>query len=158
MNKPTDKQFEEARTRGESIYSANKEIFCPYFQEKIFFNSKGLEHLKFRRHGKARSHHDQYMRFKVLYLAPKIIGMTRTLQGLSKLQTFERVRLHSRVETKLTPTIYYEFIAIIDDLRVKVIIKQIDNGEKFFWSIVPYWKVDHNDNSRLFSTSDAEGK
>ena len=151
MNKPTGRQFDETKTRGESLYSTVNEIFCPYFKEKISFNSKGLEHLKFRRHDKARSQHDQYMRFKVLYFAQKVLGITKTLQGISKLQTFERVRLHSRIETRLMPTIFYEFIAIMDDFRVKVIVKQVNSGEKFFWSIVPYWKVDQRDNTRQFS-------
>lgn len=158
MNNLPDKKFDEAKIAGESLYSSLSEEFCPYFQEKIVFNSKGLEHLKFRRHGKARSRSDQYMRFKVLYLAPKVLGASRTLQGISKLQTFERIRMHSRVETKMVPTIFYEFIAIMDEARVKVIVKQINGGEKFFWSVVPYWKMDQRDNTRQFGSGDPDSE
>jgi hypothetical protein len=37
---------------------------------------------------------------------------------------------------------FYEFIAVIKHYRVKVIVKRISDGQRFFWSIVPYWKVD----------------
>lgn len=156
MNKPTDRKFEDVKARGELLYSTIKEVFCPYFQERIFFNSKGLGHLKFISHDRARLLSDQYMRFRLLYLAPKILGMTRTLQGLSRLQTFEHIRLHSRIETKLVPTIMYEFVAIMDDFRVRIIVKQVDGGEKYFWSIIPYWTVDPRDKTRQFYLGDTD--
>lgn len=156
MNKPTDNKFEEVKARGELLYSTIKEVFCPYFQEKIPFNSKGMEHLKFISRERVRLRSDQYMRFRLLYLAPKILGMTRTLQGLSRFQLFERVRMHNRIETKMVPVIHYVFIAIVDDFRVKIIVKQMDDGEKYFWSIIPYWRVDPHDKTRLFLTGDKD--
>lgn len=38
---------------------------------------------------------------------------------------------------------YYGFVAITDNLRtkVKIIIKEIEGGKKFFWSIIPFWKA-----------------
>ena len=30
------------------LYRSIGEIYCPYFKEKIIFNAKGLEHLKFK--------------------------------------------------------------------------------------------------------------
>lgn len=46
--------FEEVRIKGEEIYSNLKEIYCPYFKDKIYFNSQGIEHLKFKRQRQAR--------------------------------------------------------------------------------------------------------
>jgi len=34
---------------------------------------------------------------------------------------------------------FYEFVAILDEIRVRVIVKQIDGGQYIFWSIIPYW-------------------
>ena len=45
---------------------------------------------------------------------------------------------------------YYEFIALIKRDRVKIIVKQIENGEFFFWSIIPYWGMHEGTRTRLF--------
>ncbi len=36
---------------------------------------------------------------------------------------------------------YYVFVAIINEARIKVIIKEIEGGVKFFYSLYPSWKV-----------------
>ena len=41
-----DKDFEKVRQDAETFYETIKEVNCPYFNEKIAFNVKGLKHLK----------------------------------------------------------------------------------------------------------------
>jgi len=36
---------------------------------------------------------------------------------------------------------YYECIVVLNNVRVKVVVKQIDGGQKFFWSITPFWGI-----------------
>lgn len=133
--------FEEVRIKGEKFYSENSEVYCPYFNAKISFNAQGIEHLKFKRPRKARSKQDQYMRLKLIHLAPAILKKSSTLQGIFETKNFERIRSHNRTDNILKIVTYYEFIAVMDKIRAKIIVKQIDNGEKFFWSIIPYWKI-----------------
>ena len=140
--------FDEVRIKGEEIYSNLKEIYCPYFKDKIYFNSEGIEHLKFKRQRQARPRQDQYMRLKLIHLAPIILGKTSTLQGIWETKNFEKVRSHNRTDNILKEVIYYEFIAVIENIRVKIIIKQIDVSRKIFWSIIPYWRIDKNTNKR----------
>ena len=143
-----------ARTKGEWLYKTISLAYCPYLKENIAFNSKGLEHLKYHKHGKARNGEDQKRRFRILHLAPRVISESRTLQGISRQQVFERVRIHNRTETRLVGAVFYEFIAVMDNTRVKVIVKSVENGEKYFWSIFPYWKFNKRSNSReLFTGS-----
>ena len=117
--------------------------------EKISFGAQGLEHLKFKRREKARPDKDQYMRFKLLHLAPEILKLSHTIQGILETNKFERVHLHSRTETILKPVTYYEFIAVMKRNRVRIIIKQIDGGQKFFWSIVPFWGMNTETMNRI---------
>jgi len=35
---------------------------------------------------------------------------------------------------------YFEFVSVIKNARIKVIVKKIEGGEPFFWSIIPFWK------------------
>lgn len=145
----TNEQFKEVKERGEDLYKSIGEIYCPYFKEKISFGAQGLEHLKFKRREKARLEQDQYMRFKLLYLAPEILKSSHTLQGVFETKKFERIRIHSRTDTVLKPVSYYEFIAVLKRNRVRIIIKQIEAGQKFFWSIVPFWGMNTETMNRI---------
>lgn len=135
----TGQQFEEVKEKGEELYKSLGEVFCPFLKEKVSFGAHGLEHLKFKRREKARLEKDQYMRFKLLHLAPEILKSSHTLQGILETKKLERIRTNSRTDTVLKPVTYYEFIAVLKRNRVRIIVKQIDGGQKFFWSIVPFW-------------------
>ncbi len=56
--------------------------------------------------------------------------------------------MHGRTETILKSVVYYEFVAVIDKIRVKVIVKRIEDTQPFFWSIIPYWQVDKATSKR----------
>lgn len=140
--------FEEVRLKGEELYKALNDVLCPYFKQKVSFNAQGLEHLKFKKQRKARPQQDQYMRFKLLHLAPIVLKTSATLQGIWETKNFERTRLHSKTELVLKKVTYYEFVAVIEKVRVKVIVKEIEDRNKFFWSIIPYWGVDKNTQKR----------
>jgi len=145
----TEQQFKEVKEKGEELYKALDEVYCPYFKEKISFGAQGLEHLKFKRREKARLEKDQYMRFKLLHLAPEILKSSHTLQGIFETKKFERIRVHSRTDTIAKPVSYYEFIAVLKRNRVRIIVKQIDGGQKFFWSIVPFWGMNVETMDRI---------
>lgn len=112
-------------------------------------NAQGLEHLKFKQRGKARGLEDQYMRFKLITFAPVILGTSTALQGLLRTNVFERVKVYHRFDNVLKLVSYYEFIAIIDTFRMKILVKQIEDGEKFFWSIIPFWGTNSITKERL---------
>ena len=96
-----------------------------------------------------RSEQDQYMRFKLIHLAPEVLKSSHTVQGILETRRFERVRVNNRTDTILKSVVYYEFIAVIKRNRVKIIVKQIDGGRKFFWSIIPFWGMNSETKTRL---------
>ncbi|MDB5188639.1 MAG: hypothetical protein JWM92_237 [Candidatus Nomurabacteria bacterium] len=141
--------FEEIRIEAENFYKNLKEVYCPYLKEKIFFNSNGLEHIKFKAYDKPRLDDSQRMRFKLLPLVPEILQKSHTLQGYRETKRFERVRKHNRTESVLQFVSYYEFIAMVKRNRIKIVIKQIESGPKFFWSVIPFWRMG-SDKTRIF--------
>ena len=36
---------------------------------------------------------------------------------------------------------YYEFIAVVENTRVRVIVKEVGTAPRYFWSIIPNWKI-----------------
>ncbi|MBL4644470.1 MAG: hypothetical protein JKX80_01240, partial [Candidatus Pacebacteria bacterium] len=89
----SEEKVERAREQAEKYYKSINSVPCPYFKgEKITFNARGLEHIKFKDVRQARSNKDQYIRFRLLQLAPEILKMSRTLQGISHRKNMERLK------------------------------------------------------------------
>lgn len=152
----TNEQFNIVKSEGEKFYKLIGEVYCPYFKEKISFNAQGLEHLKYKQRNKSRQDKDQYMRFKLINLAPEVLKISSSVQGILETKKFENIKTHSRVDKVLKDVVYYEFIAVIKRNRVKIIIKQIDNGNKFFWSIIPFWKMNLDTMTRILYEGNPE--
>ncbi len=70
-----------------------------------------------------------------------------------------RQKLKLGWESRLRLVRYYVFVAIINEARLKVIVKEIDGGKPFFYSLYTSWKVvvDVNGQKRKkFFTGDPE--
>jgi hypothetical protein len=149
--------FDAVKEKAEALYETLSEVACPYFgNEKVAFNARGIRHLKFKADEKARPRQDQYARLKLLHLAPQVLKLSRTVQGIWQTKQFELEKTHSRWERILRDVCFYEFIAVLDDVRIKVIVKQVAGGERFFWSIIPFWKLEDGTYRRILHNIDAE--
>jgi hypothetical protein len=145
-------EFEKVKSEAERLYQTFNSIYCPYLREKISFNAKGLRHLKFKSDQQARSQKDQYPRLKLLHLAPQVLNKSHTLQGFWKTKRFEPHKTNGGWKCIMKDVIFYEFIAVLNNVRVKVIVKDVFGGEKYFWSIIPYWDIDKLRGKRILHT------
>jgi hypothetical protein len=149
--------FDTVKQSAEELYQTIGSIPCPYFgNEGVAFNAKGIRHLKFKSDDKARSREDQYARLKLLHMAPKVLKLSRTVQGISHTRQFEPQKTHSRWESVLKDVRFYEFMAVLENVRVKVIVKEVAGGERYFWSIIPFWKLDLDNRRRILHSGDPE--
>jgi hypothetical protein len=141
----TKKEFDEMKAAAEVAYKAVEKVHCAYLGTEVFFNAKGLDHIKMKRWNHARPERDQFMRLKLLDLVPGILRASKTLQGIKETRRMERVKMHSRWEERMVRVTYYEFISVVKDhslnnCRLRVVVKKVDEAPPFFWSIIPYWK------------------
>jgi|AntRauTorckE6833_2_1112554.scaffolds.fasta_scaffold25644_2 hypothetical protein len=140
-----DANFGRVRDEAETWYETVDQVVCPYFgdAEPVSFNSKGLKHIKFKSDKKARSRSDQFMRLKHIRFAKRILEKSRTMQEFKEGKVFEQVKSGKSKEKKLLDVKYFGFTAIITDnrrmKRLKVVVKQVAGGEKYFWSLIPSW-------------------
>lgn len=148
--------FVEVKRKAEELYQTFGEVPCPYFKEKIAFNAKGIRHLKFKTDQQARPQTDQYARLKLVHLAPEVLKSSHTLQGVWEIRRFEMQKMNSRWERVMKNVTLYEFIAVLEGVRVKVIVKQVQGGEKHFFSIIPFWGIDTAKNKRILHSGDLE--
>lgn len=122
----------ELKQKAKLIFAKNKEISCPAFpEEKIIFNSKGLNHLFYEGSMKARPIKEAETRISLL---------PRALRVLKKMTFWQEERT---IHHKNKIIHYWSLEAVIDERRIKIIIRQLGNGKKCFWSVIPSWrKVD----------------
>jgi len=124
----------------EELFSKNKEIYCPYFDCKITFNSDGFHHLRYSARGE-RTKDEQIFKFTFLPAAIKIIKNSGTVQQyrtgllpIKKKSNKSELVLQKFVE-------YWGFIAIVGKekkmIRIKVILRRVGDGKIIFWSIMP---------------------
>ena len=95
----------------------------------------------------------------MIKLAPLIIKKSFTLQEFFETKSFERIRSNTRWEKKLVIVRYYGFVAIVNKSRIKIIVKEVDGGVRFFWSIIPFWKMSRSkqeSNKKIFHEGDLE--
>lgn len=151
-----EEDFEKVKKEAESFYETVKEVHCPYFGEKVAFNVKGIKHLKFKSDQQARPRVDQYARLKLIKLAPEVLKLSRTVQGISEKRKLEHQKTNNRWEYVMKLVRHYEFIAVLQDIRVKVIIKQVEGGEKHFWSVIPFWGIDKEAGKRVLYSGNPE--
>ncbi|KKQ66698.1 MAG: hypothetical protein US86_C0004G0016 [Candidatus Daviesbacteria bacterium GW2011_GWA2_38_24] len=113
------------------IFNRNKEIICPAFpNEKIVFNAKGINHLIYKG---GRSRREMSRIETNIRLLPSAIKVLK-LMPLAQEETY-----YIREGIKYQ---FWTFEAVIDNRRIKVIIRQAGKGKKHFWSVIPAWRKD----------------
>jgi len=138
----TDQEFDQILHDAQELYRTLGHIHCPYFQDKVQFNVLGFEHLRRKAWNRGREQLDQFMRLKHIARAPEILRLSRTVQGIEVTQEWERRHKHGRWEKTMVPVTYYEFVAVLNSRRFKVIVKQLPGGQRIFWSLIPFWRQD----------------
>ena len=149
FNLKDEEDFLSVKHKAEAFYDTIGSVRCPYFGMNVAFNAKGIRHLKFKADKQARPRHDQYSRLKLLHLAPEVLRLSRTVQGIWHTRHFEMQKTHSRWERVLKDVSFYEFVAVLDSVRMRVIVKEAAGGEKHFWSVIPFWGIDKESSRRI---------
>jgi len=143
--------FQTKKEKAKEIYGSQRTIYNPYFKSDIVLNSDGFHHLQFSAR-RERSKEEQVLKFTMLPLGLKIIKQAATLQEYRKLlcpigERSNRPRLMKMVE-------WWGFVAIFieQDIKVRVVLRRVGNGNITFWSVMPYSKRRKGDHKqRLFT-------
>ncbi len=106
------------------IYYKNiGKICCPYFNnEPVFFNRKGFNHL-LRSGNDFRSFSDQIDRLNLLKYCKHILSAKHNM-------------IECRITKKgKTTAVFWGFKIYFENLEIKLIVRQINKGERHFFSI-----------------------
>ena len=142
MLKYSDEQYEELKEKSRKDYSQFQSVKCPALKNiSVYFTSEGFNHIVYKNKKHERSKKDQFVRFQVLHDARKIIEKTTTVQEIEDIHKEVVVKIRKKREKILKFVSYWGFIAIINNKKLKVIIKREGSGKCIFWSVIPYWKT-----------------
>ena len=113
------------------IFKRAKEISCPAFNnEKIYFNAKGINHLIYKGNRSRRDTNRIHTNIRLLPRAIKLLSRSTFWQE-------ESCYIADNTSCK-----FWALEAVVDDRRIKVIVRQLGNGKKHFWSVIPAWRKD----------------
>lgn len=126
--------YEEAKRRAKEFYKKIGCVFCPALNDFITFNSAGFRHLVWQ--GKTlRREKEQMRRFALLSDVKNILN---DFNGNKEYRTTKQILRTDRHGKKIRTEIRIQFwglIREIDGKRIKVIVRQVGNGRKHFFSI-----------------------
>lgn len=126
-----EKQADNLKQQARIFFRKTKSVSCPAFpNEKIVFNSKGLSHLFYKGSHKVSSRPDKETQIRVSLL-PRAVKVLKLMPLAQEENTFT---------TEGRKVKYWAFEAVVDGRRIKVIVRQIGNGKKHFWSVIPAWR------------------
>lgn len=104
-------------------YKTIGSVSCPYLKENVNFNSKGWGHLI--RKGKTfRPAKDIQRRLLQLENAVEVLKLSGTIQEKEII-----------IQTEYSIS-FLGFIAIINDTKIKVIIRKDNDGQYYFYSVM----------------------
>lgn len=144
--------FERKKQRAHEIYTAQRTIHSPYFNAEIVLNSDGFHHIQFSNR-RERSKEEQLLKFTLLPLGLKIIRQATTLQEFRKLLCPVGHKSHNERPMKMVE--WWGFIAIFveHDIKVRVVLRRVGDGNITFWSVMPYSKIRNGERKqKLFTT------
>jgi len=131
--------YNRTREKAFNYYKGIGVVFSPALKGKVHFDSQGFNHLIYKRKNKERNKREQVFKFKLINKARQIIEIATTFQEYDEgLLEMQRKKYKKRVLETIVVK-YWGLVAVIDDYRIKVIIRQMGNGEKHFWSVIPAW-------------------
>jgi len=137
-----DDNLDKLKEAVKKLYSETRAVRCPYFNEDVVFSPEGYRHLlyKGRDNEKRRDKRSRFMRLKLFRLAPELLCLTKTVQEYFSTSHFVPIKHHKKKEKVLRHVEYWGFVAILKERRIKVIVRQVHNGPKQFWSLIPNWR------------------
>lgn len=145
--------YQNAKASAQELYNNMHSIFSPALAEKITFSAEGFNHIIFKRPHSIREESSQILRFKLLYLAYKLIGLSTTYQEFEETIKEYVVKRYKKKIKENKSVQYWGIIAIIDTRKIKVIIRKIGNhGSPHFWSVIPAWTTNKYRDLRFFTT------
>lgn len=144
--------YKKIRENAHNFYRKIGAIRCPALKnDLVHFTAEGFNHLIYKKKRRERNKSDQVTKFKLLPQAKTIIEISTTCQEYDEGLIGVEKKKFKKIVHETTTVRYWGLVAIIKNFRVKVIVRQIGNGQKHFWSVIPAWTKSYYKDIKLIS-------
>lgn len=146
--------------KAREFYGRIEGVLCPYLNTEVVFNAMGFHHLQFSS-GSERKKQAQLYKFSLLESVVEILQKSGTVQQYrQQLGAVGRKKGKSGMrDTKMIT--YWAFEGILGGdksmKRVKVIVRQIGDGKKHFWSVMSDTDMHRKSNHKLATDDVIDG-
>jgi len=121
------------RENAKHEYFKIKMVTCPAFKKELInFNAKGFNHLFYKGDRSDRDFKDIKTRTRLLSRAVKVLKFATFFQ--------EESSYWGNYRSKEKEFKFWAFEAVVEERRIKVIVRQVGKGNKHFWSVIPAWR------------------
>ncbi|MBI5004400.1 hypothetical protein HZC00_04900 [Candidatus Kaiserbacteria bacterium] len=146
--------YAEIKSGAQKLYSSLKPVKCPALgNHSVSFSSEGFNHLVYRIPKQERHKRVQIMRFELLSKARELLELTTTIQEYEDYLDqvvgwkFKKKQL---INTKIRD---WGFVGIVRGYRIKVVVRQMGNGDKQFLSVIPAWSTKYYRDIKIVRNS-----
>lgn len=144
-----EQDYKELLYKAKVLYTSFDTVLCPTLSCGIVFNSSGFNHILFQRGQKPRSKTSQILRFSLLEKAYKLVGLTTTFQEYDSLNKEVIVKKYKDKIFKEKTIVFWGLVAILDNQKIRVVLRKVGNGNIHFWSVMPYWTTNSKRDEKM---------
>ena len=128
--------YDKSKQKAKNIYSDIGWVRCHALgNEQVAFTRVGLNHLM-RKGRKTRTKTEQKRRFVLIQFVEQIITDPNAIIEYRRYDVKEVRNHHGEKVTIKSIADFWTFVAYIKDCKIKVVIRQLENAEKHFFSVM----------------------
>jgi len=138
--------FKKLKEETERKYKKIKAVDSPALKSSVIFNSNGFHHLRYDNSRKERDKKIQRNKFIFFDEAVKVIKKSTTIQEHRRQYVKDNNPDRGGL-CKVKLVQWFAFFVIISfskQIRIKVIVRKVGEGQYHFWSVMPFWTLSNN--------------
>ncbi len=129
-------EYEQLKLKAKKAYSKIGRIHSPALNDEyVAFTNKGFTHL-IRKGRNPRPRSEQAKRFLLIPYAEQIIKNPKATILYRSNETKYYINRHGQKILTTSTARFWTFVDIIKDTKIKVVVRQLNQGQKHFFSIM----------------------
>jgi hypothetical protein len=126
--------YKEAEKKAKEFYLSIDKVWCPILADYIIFNRAGFEHLIGKR-SVLRPKSERKRRFMLLQYTESILSDSAVQFEYEERRISHTTKINGERVTVTSKAHFWRFYAERDEKLIKLVIRQIENHQKHFFSI-----------------------
>jgi hypothetical protein len=152
-----EKTPDEIKAEAEELYNSVGHVVSPALGGvKIHFTSDGFHHLMNTKNRYPRPQEEWLTKLKYLPRAIDLLRIATTYQEYDVFSENVRIKRKKKKIMAVSEVKYWGIIGIIDNKKVRVVVRKAGNGQHQFCSVMPCWNIQRHGDHKVGSTAEVD--